>query len=216
MYVTRSDPINRLRHDRKGCPFVGPELTFESAIEQAHEELALPVAAHHRSLASWLCDCSRRTCLHRPFRSAPIPPNTDISRSASSGVPSRAPVESGSPSPRDKDRERPPENRERERATLQLTLMCRIWRSLPMTPYLPAVDRRRHHRIAGTAAASSSIAPIARPPSSLRTGFCQQQFRKKKCRHRPAAAALRSRPVRVDRCQSPLVSAAASSSLAHA
>jgi len=35
---------------------------------------------------------------------------------------------------------------------------CRIWRSLPMTPYLVAPDRRRHHR---------------------RTRICEQQFREK-------------------------------------
>jgi hypothetical protein len=57
---------------------------------------------------------------------------------------------------------------------------CRIWRSLPMTPYLAALARRRPPR-------SSSIAPIGRAPSSPR--ICEQQSAKKKWRRRPAAAA---------------------------
>ena len=55
-------------------------------------------------------------------------------------MPSRAPVESGSPSPRDKDRERGSPKFGRESSTLRRKC-CRISDLLPMTPWL--APRRR-------------------------------------------------------------------------
>jgi hypothetical protein len=87
---------------------------------------------------------------------------------------------------------------------------CRVSDLLSMTPYLAALDRRRHHRRRpDQAKPTSASAPIARAPSSAPES-ANNKFAKKKCRRRPAAAAPPSRPVQVGLHQSSLESAPAS------
>ncbi len=61
---------------------------------------------------------------------------------------------------------------------------CGIWPSIVDDPIA-----RRARPAPGAAAASSSIAPTVRAPSSPQTGIGQQQFHEKKWRRRPAGGA---------------------------
>jgi hypothetical protein len=75
-----------------------------------------------------------------------------------------------------------------------------------MTPYLPALDRRRHHRRRPTRRSRHQHRRRSRAPASAPKS-ANKQSANEKCRRRPAAAAPPSRPVQVGRRQSALESA---------